>query len=564
MAYPSRASQPDGERSPFGPEEMALTLACFFLAGAGLGYVSLLAPRAPEGDLALLLGTSTAALITGLVLLAVGRRLTVTAVSLFLALGTLAITSAGYFDGHAGTVYALLYLWVGVEAFCFLDRRQAVLQMVLMAAAYAWLLRVTEPDGIALQRWILTVGCTLAAGLLVAYLRHRIVGLLDRLHETARTDVLTGLLNRRAFEERFAEELDRARRDGRPLTVLIGDLDGFKLVNDRSGHQAGDRALRRLASELGTWRRRTDVAARVGGEEFALLLPGTAEAGGLELAERIRLAVREVFAGDEVPLTISFGIAGFPDRATDGPGVLRAADQALYAAKELGRDRCVVFSAELSASVREAGARVADSSEMQLATVVGLAEALDIRDTGTARHSRVVGRYAAMMASELALDNDRVHRIRLAGMLHDVGKIGISDRVLNKPGPLDDEDWIQMRTHPQIGARLLARPELADLRGWVLAHHERPDGQGYPFRLGADAIPLEARILAVADAYEAMTADRVYRSALGHQAAREELEAGAGTQFDGDVIQAFLAALDRAGDRRGDEAAGEVLAEDAP
>jgi len=548
---------------------MALTLACFFMAGSVLGFLSLLGPRAPEANVALLVVNAGVALVVGLVLLRIGGRLPVTAVSLFLSAGTLAITSAGYFDGHAGTVYALFYLWVGVEAFCFLERREAVLQMVLMGAAYAWLLQATASDEMAVQRWILTVGCTLMAGLLVAYLRHRIAGLLDRLFETARTDVLTGLLNRRAFEERFEEELERSRREGRPLSVVVGDLDGFKLVNDRGGHQAGDDALRRLASELNAWKRKADVAARVGGEEFALLLPATQGEGALELADRIRLAVREVFAGDDVSLTISFGIATFPHQAPDGPGIMRAADQALYAAKELGRDRCVVYSAELAESLREAGARVADSSEMQLATVIGLAEALDIRDTGTALHSRVVGRYAAMMALELGLGKARRHRIRLAGMLHDVGKIGISDNVLTKPGPLDDEQWIQMRTHPQIGARLLARPELADLRGWVVTHHERPDGRGYPFGLSGDAVPLEARILAVADAYEAMTADRVYRSALGRRAAREELEAGSGSQFDGRVVRAFLTALDRAdarpdaGAEAEDEAAKDANAETA-
>ena len=188
---------------------------------------------------------------------------------------------------------------------------------------------------------------------------------------------------------------------------------------------------------------------------------------------------------------------------------------------------------------------MADSAEMQLDTVIGLAEALDIRDTGTAKHSRTVGRYARLMALEMGLGEARAERIELAGLLHDVGKIGISDRVLTKPGPLDAEEWAQMRTHPQIGARLLSRPELADLRGWILAHHERPDGQGYPFGLSGDEIPIEARIVAVADAYEAMTADRVYRLALGEQTAREELASCAGEQFDPEVVGAFMAALDR-------------------
>ena len=133
--------------------------------------------------------------------------------------------------------------------------------------------------------------------------------------------------------------------------------------------------------------------------------------------------------------------------------------------------------------------------------------------------------------------------MRLAGVLHDVGKIGVSDRVLTKPGPLDPDEWQQMRTHPEIAARLLAHPEFEDLRSWVLAHHERPDGKGYPAGLAGEEIPLEARILAVADAYEAMTADRSYRSALGDEAARAELQAGAGTQFDARVVAALLDAL---------------------
>ena len=238
------------------------------------------------------------------------------------------------------------------------------------------------------------------------------------------------------------------------------------------------------------------------------------------MAERLRLGIREVFAGDEVPLSISFGIATFPVHAADGPGVLRAADQALYSAKEKGRDRSVVFSEQASKSLEGARQRLADSSEMQLATVVGLAEALDIRDTGTGEHSRTVARYAGMMARRMGFAGQRVERIELAGLLHDVGKIGISDSVLTKPGPLDDEEWKQMRTHPQIGARLLGRPELADLRGWIVAHHERPDGKGYPFGLSHGDIPLEARILSVADAYEAMTADRVYKRAMAAEAAR--------------------------------------------
>jgi putative nucleotidyltransferase with HDIG domain len=241
-------------------------------------------------------------------------------------------------------------------------------------------------------------------------------------------------------------------------------------------------------------------------------------------------------------VTFSFGVATAPAHADDAVGLLRAANSATAAAKELGGDRTVIYSDEVSRMLAEAGGRAGE--ELQLATVIALAEALDIRDTGTGQHSHTVGRYAEMMARELRFDEDHVERVRLAGVLHDIGKIGISDRVLSKPGPLDADEWREMYTHPEIGARLLSRPEFHDLRAWILAHHERPDGLGYPHRLSGDDIPLEARILAVADAYEAMTADRVYRPSLGEAAARAELEAGAGTQFDLAVVRAFLRGLD--------------------
>jgi putative nucleotidyltransferase with HDIG domain len=186
--------------------------------------------------------------------------------------------------------------------------------------------------------------------------------------------------------------------------------------------------------------------------------------------------------------------------------------------------------------------------------VLNLAEALDMRDEGTARHSQTVGRYCESMARELGLDSDRVDRIRIAGVLHDIGKIGVADSILQKPGPLTPEEFGHMRKHPEIGARILGGSGLDDIRSWIIAHHERPDGRGYPRGLTDGDIPLEARILAVGDAYEAMTSDRVYRKAIGAEAARAELRAGAGTQFDARVVAAFLRAVPLAGlTRRADE-----------
>ena len=397
-----------------------------------------------------------------------------------------------------------------------------------------------EPAGF-LAPFLPSVCAVVLAGFAL-HQRRRIADLRTRIADSNRNDPLTGLLNRRAFEELLELELERAARAGRPISVIVGDIDGFRAINERHGHAAGDLALQAIAQNALKWKRRIDLAARIGGEEFALLLPETDERGAFIVAERLRRATHRSFVDSGPGVAFSFGVATAPAHAADGVGLLRAADSAAAAAKDLGGDRTVIYSDEVARMLAEMGGQAGE--ELQLATVIALAEALDIRDTGTGQHSHTVGRYAEMMARELGLAGERVERVRLAGLLHDIGKIGISDGVLSKPGPLDADEWQEMRTHPEIGARLLSRAEFEDLRAWILAHHERPDGLGYPHKLSGDQIPLEARILAVADAYEAMTADRCYRPALGESAARAELEAGAGTQFDAPVVAAFLRVLD--------------------
>src|SRR3954451_6924288 len=527
-----------------GRPAMARTLAYLYFASASLALAGVVVPHGHDTSVPGLLVVIALGYGAGVVVLVRSPRMKQALIPMVLVFATALVTAAGWFDGNADSAYAVLYVWIGLEAFYFLDRWQAALQLVVAAGAYAGVLALVGDGPVPAQRWLLTVGTALVAGLLVHTLRDRIDGLLVRMAGAAGTDPLTGLLNRRAFEEMFDIELARARRHGRPLSVLIGDIDSFQSLNERLGNEAGDAVLALVARDLGKWKRRSDLAARTGGEEFGLLLPETDERAAFLVAERLRRAVARRLLDHGVPLSMSFGLATHPSHGDSAEELVRSADHALSAAKELGKDRTVIYSPEvarLAAAQDPADAQ----AHMQLATVVGLAEALDIREAGSPSHAQTVGDYARMTADELGLEIELCERVRLAGLLHDVGWIGLPDEIQSKPGPLSAEEWEEVRTHPDVAARLLARPELAALRGWIAAHHERPDGQGYPRGLHGDEIPLEARILAVSDAFEAMTNERAYRPALSDQEAHDELRAGAGTQFDGHVVEAFLLALAR-------------------
>jgi diguanylate cyclase (GGDEF)-like protein/putative nucleotidyltransferase with HDIG domain len=530
---------------------MSRSLAYLFGAGA-LSTLMLFAllPH-PEASTGGMLTVVALAFALG-VAIEVGRELIPEPAYVWLiACASALIGAAVYFRASSTTAYALFYVWVACYSFYFFQRGVAVVETLFAGATYAAALdALPEPPAHAVELWLVTVGTLLVAGIVITALRLRIEEMVRGLANAARTDVLTGLLNRRGFEEAFELELERARRGGHALSVLVGDLDHFKQINDRFGHHRGDVALTRASEILEQRKRRIDTVARLGGEEFALIVPEADEHAAYMLAERLRTALREDFRDGPGPVTISFGVASFPAHGDSYETLLGAADDALYAAKELGRDRTVIYSREVIGILTPIDYQNGPRSG-HLATVLALAEALDHRDAATARHSKTVGRYAALIARQIGLPADAVERVRIAGMLHDIGKIALSSLLLTKPDPLNAEEWIEIRRHAEIGARILANARLGDIGEWVLAHHERPDGDGFPFGIANGDIPIEARILAVADAYEAMTTDRPYKPAMAPEDARRELLRCSGTQFDAQVVEAFLAALDAdAGARR--------------
>jgi diguanylate cyclase (GGDEF)-like protein/putative nucleotidyltransferase with HDIG domain len=527
-----------------GRAVMARSLMYLFAAGGAVTLMSLLIPNAHDAARIAITGSSAFGMAA--VLLVVYDRIPIWGFQVFLAAGTVLVEWAIYTSGDTTSPYAMFYFWIAIYAFYFLSRFRASLQMAFIAVAYSGAL-VSNGDihTTPVIHWLFVTSTLVVAGAFIGVQRGHVDRLIAKLSSAARTDSLTGLVNRRGFEELFETELERARRGDRPLSVIVADLDGFKAINDRYGHAAGDRALEKLSEILQAVKRRVDTAARIGGEEFAVIAPDSDHHAAYILAERIRRDVREKFAVDQFPMTISLGVATFPRHGATAEALIGGADEALYAAKKLGRDRTVVYNPEIAETLMVATGHRTPRADRHSATVLALAEVIDIRDSGTAAHSETVGRYAGAIARELGLSTDVVERVRFGGIVHDVGKIGIPDSVLRKPGWLSEDDWVEMRRHPEIGARILRGANLDDIGEWVLAHHERPDGLGYPHgRTGSD-IPLEARILAVADAYEAMTSDRVYRPAMAVQAAREELRACAGSQFDERVVDAFLTLLER-------------------
>jgi diguanylate cyclase (GGDEF)-like protein len=361
----------------------------------------------------------------------------------------------------------------------------------------------------------LAAACLLAVMARATVTFHDNVAMLRASREEAITDALTGLGNRRALQRALDDLMPRARHD-RPLVLALFDLDGFKHYNDTFGHPAGDALLVRLGGNLAGFLEGRGRAFRMGGDEFCVVF----ETSG-ELPERTVLGAAEALSehGDGFAITCSHGSITMPHETTETAAALRIADQRMYANKHAGR--------------MSAGRQSTDV----------LLRALAERDPGLGVHDHAVA-LAAATAERLGLPPDDVERVRLATELHDVGKVAIPDAILGKPGPLTADEWEFVRRHPVIGQRIvLAAPALAPVATLVRASHERWDGGGYPDGLAGREIPIGARIVAVADAYAAITAGRPYRPARTPGEALDELRRGAGSQFDAGVVDAWCAAV---------------------
>lgn len=357
-------------------------------------------------------------------------------------------------------------------------------------------------------------------------------------HDRATRDPLTSLRNHGYFQDTLASELERCGRTGSQLTIAVLDLDNFKMVNDTFGHQEGDAVLIRTTQILVGNLRPYDLACRLGGEEFGVIFPETGPEDAKAILDRLAIQLLSAGPGGEA-LTFSAGISTFPLHARDNANLFRIADESSYAAKMGGKAQTVIYDPVRVLSMDSPAMREQKEQGERLKTAKSLADQVDARESATRNHSVMVGRYATAIARVLGFDEDTVSRIYLAGLLHDVGKIGIDENILSKAGRLTDEEFETLKQHPELSFQIVQSSGMEDVASWVRHHHEAWDGTGYPDRLRGEGIPLGARIIAVAEAFEVMTGDRSYRRAMSVKQAIAELLADSGTKFDPRVVDAL-------------------------
>ncbi|MCL6472537.1 MAG: diguanylate cyclase [Firmicutes bacterium] len=355
-------------------------------------------------------------------------------------------------------------------------------------------------------------------------------------------DSLTGLNNHRYFQESLNKIFRKAERSNKAVSLLFLDIDNFSHFNNTFGHILGDRVLITIGSAIHNKIRETDEACRLSGDEFAIILPETSGPEALITAGNIRAEIDRVLGRmfPDKDISVTIGISTYPNLAKNKDELVQTTDGALYWAKLHGKNQILLYDPEIveTLSAEERARRVEEAAMLDM--VQSLAKAVDARDPYTRLHSKRVSDLATKLAKHIGLDEKTVNRIAIAGILHDVGKIGVPDNILNKPGRLTKDEMTIVKNHPLMSAQIIRSTSLKDIIPAVKAHHERWDGAGYPQGLKGERIPIEARILAIADAYDAMTTDRPYRKGLTDIEALNEIARCAGTQFDPYLAAQFL------------------------
>lgn len=394
----------------------------------------------------------------------------------------------------------------------------------------------------------------------------------ERVSQNTHLDSLTNLCSHRKFQELLGKELSEAKEDKKNVSIVIFDINNISQINKEFGHAKGDEIIRMVADKVSQNIKKQDIAGRYGGDEIAVILPDMNTEEAKYLAEYLTYTLSCCLIDNVGPIKVSVGVATYPDASIDQEKLLILAEQAMYISKSKGYKNGIStivssqdydfwddmalssFASVLTKRHAQIGVNFEEelvnkfqneeiiSQNHLLEVVTSLASAIDAKDEYTKGHSTSVSRYAVALARAINLPEKEVERIKLGSLLHDVGKIGIPENVINKPTKLSDEEWEIMKQHPNIGAEKVLEPNasLHDLIPIVKYHHEHWDGSGYPNKLKGDEIPLAARIVSIADAYHALISDRPYRKGLSIEKACEILQVGAGIQWDASLVRHFI------------------------
>ncbi len=415
---------------------------------------------------------------------------------------------------------------------------------LVLACAYAFAAGAA-PLVVQVLRPPMAVAGTALAALIVV--RQMLAGVENaRLARALTTDPVTGLQAYRPFQDALQTELDIADRANGSVALVMFDIDGFRRLNDACGHKEGDELLRCAAEAIARCVRSSDHIGRLGGDEFAVVMGGASAEHAQRFAMRALAEVRTVC--DSVsgsPLQATAGIAVYPLHAGTRAELMRCAAGALFWAKRHDRGGFAVYDPSVVTSLDAKDEIERLEVETQVRAIRALAVAVDARDPATQYHSKNVALLVTELAHQLGLPHEHIRRLEIAALLHDVGKIGVSDRVLRKRSPLTAAEVMHVREHALLGERIMRSSGFDDVASWVRHHHERYDGSGYPDGLAGQRIPYEARLLAVCDAYDAMTSERPYRAAMSPIAALQEIDCCIGSQFDPEIAEAFIVLMGR-------------------